>query len=57
VWTREQRLAAFKDSQLLREDDKLYLAVTADFGRLPNEPAEPPAKNARSLANVTRFSK
>lgn len=37
MWTREQRLAAFKNPQLLREDDKLYLAVTADFGRRPDE--------------------
>lgn len=37
MWTREQRLAAFKNPQVVREGDKLYLAVTADFGVRLNE--------------------
>ena len=37
MWTKEQRVAAFKNPQVVREGDKIYLAVTADFGRRPNE--------------------
>ena len=37
MWTREQRVAAFQAPQLVREGDKIYLAVTVDFGRRPNE--------------------
>lgn len=33
MWTKEQRTAAFQSSQVVREGDKIYLAVTADFGR------------------------
>ena len=37
MWTKEQRATAFQNPRLVREGDKIYLAVTADFGRRPNE--------------------
>ena len=37
MWTKEQRAAAFGSPQIVRDGDKLYLAVAADFGRQPGE--------------------